>query len=309
MLQSQPEAEARACRYGEEGSKLKFTKKPEAVTLSIGDGANDVNMITEAHVGIGIKGVEGQQAARASDYAIGEFKLLKRLLFFHGRESYRKNSTLILYNFFKNILLCVPQYWFGITNYLSGQTLYESFNYQMYNIVYTSLPIVLYALFDKHTTDLILLPDPTYYVPGPKRMLFNTTRFLKWFIWASIQALCLVYFSFGMFDSKFSTAEGNSYGFWVVGHMTFVGVVFLSNLKIATFSAAYSIATVVGMIGSFIACLLAWVFVSSFDYGVLEHTIWITIKKPQIYIFLFVLVGFTLIDWAGHKIIGSLVLT
>ena len=44
------------------------------MTLSIGDGANDVNMITEAHVGIGIKGLEGQQAARASDFAIGEFK-------------------------------------------------------------------------------------------------------------------------------------------------------------------------------------------------------------------------------------------
>jgi len=46
-------------------------KYPEARTLSIGDGANDVNMITQAHVGIGISGLEGQQAARAADYAIG----------------------------------------------------------------------------------------------------------------------------------------------------------------------------------------------------------------------------------------------
>ena len=43
---------------------------PEAVTLAIGDGANDVNMIAQAHVGIGIEGLEGMQAARASDYAI-----------------------------------------------------------------------------------------------------------------------------------------------------------------------------------------------------------------------------------------------
>jgi phospholipid-transporting ATPase len=78
------------------------------VTLAIGDGANDVNMITAAHVGIGIKGLEGAQAARASDYAIGEFKLLRRLLFFHGRESYRKNTSLILFNFFKNTLLVLP---------------------------------------------------------------------------------------------------------------------------------------------------------------------------------------------------------
>ena len=69
-----------------------MTQRPEAITLSIGDGANDVNMITEAHVGIGIKGLEGQQAARAADFSIGEFRMLKRLLFFHGRESYRLNS-------------------------------------------------------------------------------------------------------------------------------------------------------------------------------------------------------------------------
>jgi len=79
--------------------------------LAIGDGANDVNMITAAHVGIGIRGVEGQQAARASDYAIGEFKLLKRLLVHHGRECYRKNANLILFNFFKNIILVLPLFW------------------------------------------------------------------------------------------------------------------------------------------------------------------------------------------------------
>jgi len=70
--------------------------------LAIGDGANDVNMILKAHVGVGIAGREGLQAARAADYAIGQFKFLKTLLFVHGREAYRKNSTLILYNFFKN---------------------------------------------------------------------------------------------------------------------------------------------------------------------------------------------------------------
>ena len=80
-------------------------------------------MITAAHVGVGIRGVEGQQvkffetiryflkAARASDYAFGEFKFLKRLLVYHGRESYRRNSNLILYNFFKNVLLVIPVFW------------------------------------------------------------------------------------------------------------------------------------------------------------------------------------------------------
>ena len=83
----------------------------DITTLAIGDGANDVNMITAAHVGIGIFGVEGRQAARASDYAIAQFSFLKRLLFVHGRESYRKNAYVVCYNFYKNALFVMPQFW------------------------------------------------------------------------------------------------------------------------------------------------------------------------------------------------------
>ena len=77
---------------------------PKKVTLSIGDGANDVSMILQAHIGVGILGKEGQQAARSADYAIGQFKFLKPLMFVHGREAYRRNSLLILYTFYKNVL-------------------------------------------------------------------------------------------------------------------------------------------------------------------------------------------------------------
>ena len=66
--------------------------KDYVITLAIRDGANDVNMITSAHVGVGIIGVEGKQAARASDYAIGQFQFLKKILFCHGYESLRRNS-------------------------------------------------------------------------------------------------------------------------------------------------------------------------------------------------------------------------
>ena len=80
----------------------------EAITMGIGDGANDVNMIAQAHVGIGIEGLEGMQAARASDYAISQFKFLRPLIFYHGREAYRRNSILAMYMFYKNNLFVMP---------------------------------------------------------------------------------------------------------------------------------------------------------------------------------------------------------
>ena len=93
---------------------------PAINTLAIGDGANDVNMITAAHVGIGIRGVEGLQAARASDYSIGEFKFIAKLILYYGRESYRKNTNLIIYNFYKNMLYVLPQFWLAFFNQFSG---------------------------------------------------------------------------------------------------------------------------------------------------------------------------------------------
>ena len=45
--------------------------------MAIGDGANDVSMIKEAQIGVGISGEEGTQAVLASDFSIAQFKVNK----------------------------------------------------------------------------------------------------------------------------------------------------------------------------------------------------------------------------------------
>ena len=106
------------------------TRYPDKTTLAIGDGANDVNMITAAHIGIGISGLEGQQAARSSDYAIGQFKYLRTLLLIHGREAYRRNSYVVGYMFYKNIMFVMTIFWFGMFSTYSGQTMFDDWLYQ-----------------------------------------------------------------------------------------------------------------------------------------------------------------------------------
>lgn len=83
----------------------------KAILLAIGDGANDVSMIQAAHVGVGISGVEGLQAARSADVAIGQFRFLRKLLLVHGAWSYQRISKVILYSFYKNIALYMTQFW------------------------------------------------------------------------------------------------------------------------------------------------------------------------------------------------------
>uniref|UniRef100_A0A6I8MYK7 P-type ATPase C-terminal domain-containing protein n=2 Tax=Ornithorhynchus anatinus TaxID=9258 RepID=A0A6I8MYK7_ORNAN len=75
--------------------RLLKTSPEKPITLAIGDGANDVSMIQEAHVGIGIMGKEGRQAVRNSDYAIARFKFLSKLLFVHGHFYYIRIATLV----------------------------------------------------------------------------------------------------------------------------------------------------------------------------------------------------------------------
>lgn len=242
--------------------------KPHVSTLAIGDGANDVNMITAAHVGIGIRGVEGQQAARASDYAIGEFKLLKRLLVHHGRECYRKNCNLILYNFFKNIVLALSVFWIGFNMVFSGQRVYESWLYSLFNVFYAALPIVIYALADKQFSDDSLMKYPFLYSPGIKAAGFNTKRFWLWFFNAVYQSILVGLLSMYFLESNFITKEGRLLDLWSSGALILGLCVVVSNFKILTFShnhSFFSLFIIFGSIGVYVISFFIVSFYSSSD--------------------------------------------
>ena len=108
----------------------------QSICLAIGDGANDVAMIQKAHVGVGISGNEGLQAANSSDFAIGQFRFLSRLLFLHGAWFYTRVSKVILYSFYKNICLYIIELWFAIYNAWTGQVLFERWTIGKYTFKY-----------------------------------------------------------------------------------------------------------------------------------------------------------------------------
>lgn len=95
-------------------------KQKKYITLSIGDGANDVPMIMEAHIGIGIRGKEGTQAVRSADYAISQFRFLERLLLVHGRYGYMRVSQMVCYYFYKNVVLVFTELHFAYFSGYSG---------------------------------------------------------------------------------------------------------------------------------------------------------------------------------------------
>lgn len=98
-----------------------------AVTLAIGDGANDVSMIKAAHIGVGISGQEGMQAVLASDYSIAQFMYLERLLLVHGRWSYFRMCKFLRYFFYKNIAFTLCHFWYAYFCGFSAQVRSNTF--------------------------------------------------------------------------------------------------------------------------------------------------------------------------------------
>eukprot|EP00347_Sterkiella_histriomuscorum_P005590 403356030 len=206
-------------------------KNKEMTTLSIGDGANDVNMISAAHVGIGISGLEGQQAARASDYAIGQFKFLKTLLFVHGREAYRRNSYLICYMFYKNIIFVFPLFWYGVCSVYSGVTFYDSYLYQLFNLFFTSNPIMYFALFDYEFTKHQFMTDPKHYQLGLKNQCFSRWVFWRWIFYGAWQGALVAFFCIYSMET-INHNNGRTSELMVDGQFVYMGVVTLVNIKI-----------------------------------------------------------------------------
>jgi P-type E1-E2 ATPase len=105
--------------------------------VAVGDGANDVNMIQTAHIGIGLMGKEGNQAASFSDYALVEFRSLRRLIFWHGRNFGTRVCDFICWNIFKNMAFSNILWMYNVYAGYSGFQCLEDFYYVFYNIFYS----------------------------------------------------------------------------------------------------------------------------------------------------------------------------
>ncbi|CAG8600931.1 28733_t:CDS:2 [Gigaspora margarita] len=165
--------------------------KDSVVTLAIGDGANDIAMIQEAHVGIGITGREGLQAARSSDYSISQFRFLENLLFVHGRWSYVRVSKFALGTLYKCMCFYLTQGIFQIFAGFSGISLYEQWTLAAYNTLFSSLPVMAIGIFEKDLNYDTLMTFPRLYKTGQENSEFNVKVFFSWMFGAIYHAIAL----------------------------------------------------------------------------------------------------------------------
>ena len=200
------------------------------ITLAIGDGGNDVSMIMEAHIGIGIYGEEGLRAAQSSDYAIGEFQVLRRLLFFHGYLNLYRNSSMVIYFFYKNFVFTIIHFFFGFLNDFSGQTIIDDWFITLYNLLFTSLPLGVRGILDitlkPEDGKIVELLMPFLYKEQRENPIFTIKRFLLSLLKGVINAI-LNYFITIYTSNIIINKDGLESNLWVISVSLYTNILLI----------------------------------------------------------------------------------
>lgn len=203
------------------------------ITLAIGDGANDVGMLQEADIGVGISGVEGMQAAMSSDVAISQFRFLERLLLVHGHWCYRRIAMMICYFFYKNIAFGFTLFWYEAYASFSGQPAYNDWYMSMYNVLFTSFPVIALGVLDQDVSARLCLKYPLLYQEGVQNILFSWPRIVGWMFNGIITSIIIFFFVAYSATPQAFLKNGQVVDYEVFGATLYTCVVWAVNCQMA----------------------------------------------------------------------------
>ncbi|XP_044473474.1 phospholipid-transporting ATPase 1-like isoform X2 [Mangifera indica] len=253
--------------------------RTDDMTLAIGDGANDVSMIQMADVGVGICGQEGRQAVMASDFAMGQFRFLKRLLLVHGHWNYQRVGYLVLYNFYRNAVFVLMLFWYILCTAFSTTSALTDWSSVFYSVIYTSVPTIFVGILDKDLSHRTLLQYPKLYCAGHRQEAYNMHLF--WITMCDTLWQSLVLFYIPLYVYKESTID-----IWSMGSLWTIAVVILVNIHLAMDIQRWIFITHAAVWGSIVVTYACMVILDSFpllpNYWTIYHlaklsTYWLTI--------------------------------
>ncbi|MBA0744054.1 hypothetical protein Gogos_006691 [Gossypium gossypioides] len=202
-------------------------------TLAIGDGANDVGMLQEADIGIGISGVEGMQAVMSSDVAIAQFRYLERLLLVHGHWCYRRISSMICYFFYKNIAFGFTIFLYEAYTSFSAQPAYNDWYLTLFNVFFSSLPVIAMGVFDQDVSARFCLKFPLLYQEGVQNVLFSWRRIVSWMFNGFYSAIIIFFFCSRALEQQAFNDEGKTASKDILGGTMYTCIVWVVNLQLA----------------------------------------------------------------------------
>lgn len=228
-------------------------KKHDKITLAIGDGANDVSMILKAHIGVGISGREGQQAAMSSDYSIAQFRFLQNLVLVHGRWSFQRVSLLICYCFYKNIGFAMMEFWFGNYSAYSGYNVLDDFYQSLWNVFFTGVPIIAVSVFNKDIDyKATILEFPEIYMDVQKGQPFTKLIFGAWCLDSIVSGIVAYFVVLYALEPGAGQSSGLGTGKFLVSFTAYAAISTIVNLRLWFCTKTWNVWVTVAQVGSLI---------------------------------------------------------
>jgi len=181
------------------------------------------------HVGVGISGQEGLQAARVADYSIAQFRFLQRLLLVHGHWNYVRTAKFILMTFWKEMFFYMMQALYQGYNGYTGTSLYEAWSLTVLNTLFTSLCVLVMGIFEQDLSADTLLALPELYRYGQRNMGLNIYSCLAWMLGAAGEGILVWFICWAAYGR---TAFVSDNGLFALGDLAFsLGIVW-TNVKL-----------------------------------------------------------------------------
>lgn len=271
------------------------------ICCAVGDGSNDIGMLQQAHIGIAIYGKEGMDAVKASDYALGSFFLLKRLIFYHGQLSKQRTDRFLIASFYKTIFFCLTHFIFQILSHFSSTALFDKVSYSLFNVLWSSFAVLsagilcfsfllfFVGIFEKHLSAKTLMCHPKLYSCN-ERMNSFVAQFKISTVQAVWHSFCVVVIPYWIFrwSSLNSLTVFDCHGLFST--IIYTCLIFVINVKVL-FMDAMSISLI--NLSSLVLTLFVW-FVYLFGYGCMNNCAFLCnfLVLPET-VFLIILVVFS----------------
>lgn len=261
-----------------------------AMTLAIGDGANDVSMLQAADVGVGISGAEGMQAVMASDYAVTQFRHLTRLLLLHGRWSYHRAAETTLCSFHKNIAFVVSGFWYQWSCAFTSSYIYDYMYANFFNILLAMPPILCLGCFDQDVRQQVAIACPQLYRRGIEHSSYSFSLFMLYMMNGLWQSAACFYIPRLAYAAAIVDRQGHAESRTFLGNAVGISVIMAVNLFVLFNTKSWNGIIIVAFIVTMVALLLVMI-ICSFVHGMTLFGSVAQLAEPRFYFVLLLAVS------------------
>ncbi|EUD67234.1 guanylate cyclase, other [Plasmodium inui San Antonio 1] len=231
---------------------IKHRLTPTPNTLAIGDGANDIAMLQEANIGVSIMTPECIISSGYSDYCIQNFCCLRKLLFIYGSKHLYTISIILYWNFFKNIVLILPVFFYQAYASWSCVKIYPELLYTFFNIFWIFIPVIYYAFLQHNLNYDVLYNIPLFYALSRRKYNMSTLKFFPWIVEGIFYSVIVFFFAYTALRENSHLSNGEVVTISTFGNICFLGCFLISIVRLFLEGSLWSPSILITCLGFFL---------------------------------------------------------